>query len=101
VKNPLFVQAFGEHLRTLRVRKGLSQHELADEADLSWSTIIRIEKGRLAATIDVLASVARALQMPLWVAGTRSRRAVLIGVPCTEWYEWHFWYAIAASRAAG
>ena len=66
MKNPLFVQAFGEHLRTLRVRKGLTQHELADEADVSWSTIIRIEKGRLAATIDVLASVAQALQMPLW-----------------------------------
>ena len=66
VKNPLFVQAFGEHLRTLRVRQGMTQHELADEADVSWSTIIRIEKGRLAATIDVLASVARALQMPLW-----------------------------------
>ncbi|GAB3857078.1 hypothetical protein GCM10028822_30210 [Hymenobacter terrigena] len=66
MKNPLFVQAFGEHLRTLRVRKGMTQHELADEADVSWSTIIRIEKGRLAATIDVLASVARALQIPLW-----------------------------------
>ena len=66
VKNPLFVQAFGEHLRTLRVRQGLTQHELADEADVSWSTIIRIEKGRIAATIDVLTSVARALQMPLW-----------------------------------
>lgn len=48
------------------MRKGLSQQELADEADLSWSTIIRIEKGRIAATIDVLTSVARALQMPLW-----------------------------------
>lgn len=66
MKNPLFVQAFGEHLRTLRVRQGMTQHELADEADVSWSTIIRIEKGRIAATIDVLASVARALQMPLW-----------------------------------
>lgn len=66
MKNPLFVQAFGEHLRTLRVRKGLTQHELADEADLSWSTIIRMEKGRLAATVDVLASVARALQIPVW-----------------------------------
>jgi transcriptional regulator with XRE-family HTH domain len=66
VKNPHFVQAFGEHLRTLRVQRGLSQHELADEADVSWSTIIRMEKGRVAGTIDVLASVARALQMPLW-----------------------------------
>ena len=66
MKNPLFVPAFGEHLRTLRVRKGMTQHELADEADVSWSTIIRIEKGRLAATIDVLASVAKARQMPLW-----------------------------------
>jgi DNA-binding XRE family transcriptional regulator len=41
-------------------------HDLADEADLSWSTIIRIEKGRIVANIDVLTSVARALQMPLW-----------------------------------
>lgn len=65
-KTLLFVRAFGEHLRILRVRKGMTQHELADEADVSWSTIIRIEKGKIAATVDVLASVARALQMPLW-----------------------------------
>ena len=60
------MRAFGEHLRILRVRKGMTQHELADEADVSWSTIIRIEKGKIAATVDVLASVARALQLPLW-----------------------------------
>ena len=65
-KTLLFVRAFGEHLRILRVRKGMTQHELADEADVSWSTIIRIDKGKIAATVDVLASVARALQMPLW-----------------------------------
>jgi transcriptional regulator with XRE-family HTH domain len=66
VKNPLFLQAFGEHLRTLRVRKGLSQHVLADEVDLSWSTIIRTEKVRVTATVDVLASLTRVIQMPVW-----------------------------------
>ncbi|WP_324680907.1 helix-turn-helix transcriptional regulator [Hymenobacter sp. GOD-10R] len=65
VKNPATIRAFGEHLRTLRQQRGLSQQALADEADLSRPTIQRVETGHLCASLDVLASIARALQLPL------------------------------------
>ncbi|MBC6992282.1 helix-turn-helix domain-containing protein [Hymenobacter sp. BT491] len=65
VKNPAFVKAFGERLRDLRQRKGLSQQALADEADVSRPTVQRIETGHMSATIDVLASLSRALGLSL------------------------------------
>jgi transcriptional regulator with XRE-family HTH domain len=61
VKNPALIQAFGAHLRALRKARGLSQQALADEAP----TVQRMEAGTQAATLDVLASLARALELPL------------------------------------
>jgi transcriptional regulator with XRE-family HTH domain len=65
VKNPALVKAFGTHLRDLRKQRGLSQQALADEADLSWPTVQRVEAGTQSATLDVLGSLAKALQLPL------------------------------------
>lgn len=65
MKNPALIQAFGVHLRALRKARGLSQQALADEADVSWPTVQRMEAGTQAGTLDVLASLARALEMPL------------------------------------
>lgn len=65
VKNPSLVKAFGVHLRHLRKERGLTQQALADEADLSWPTIQRMEAGTQSATIDVLGALAKALQLPL------------------------------------
>jgi transcriptional regulator with XRE-family HTH domain len=65
VKHPALVQAFGEHLRRLRKARGLSQQALADEAELSWPTVQRVEAGTQVASLDVLASLALALHLPL------------------------------------
>ena len=65
VKNPAAVAAFGEHLRVLRKGRRLSQQQLADEADLSRPTVQRIETAHMAATLDVLVSLAQALRLPL------------------------------------
>ena len=65
MKNPALIQAFGVHLRALRKARGFSQQALADEADLSWPTIQRMEAGTQVASLDVLASLARALELPL------------------------------------
>lgn len=65
VKNPSLLHAFGEHLRALRKQRGLSQQALADEADLSWPTVQRVEAGRQSATLEVLAALAQALGIPL------------------------------------
>jgi transcriptional regulator with XRE-family HTH domain len=65
VKNPALVKAFGTHLRELRKQRGLSQQALADEADISWPTVQRVEAGTQSPTLDVLGALARALQLPL------------------------------------
>jgi len=43
----------------------MSQQELADLADVAKITIQRIENGKFSVTVDVLISLARALNMPL------------------------------------
>jgi transcriptional regulator with XRE-family HTH domain len=65
VKNPASVEAFGLHLRQLREARGLSQQALADSADLAKLTIQRIEHAKGAPTLDVLVSLAHALELPL------------------------------------
>jgi transcriptional regulator with XRE-family HTH domain len=65
VKNPAGVRAFGIHLRRLREMQNLSQQELADLADVAKITVQRIENAKFSATIDVLISLARALNVPV------------------------------------
>lgn len=65
VKNEAVLRAFGLHLRLLRERRGWSQQMLADVADVSKPTIYRIESARYSATLDVLASLAEALEVSL------------------------------------
>ena len=65
VKNEVVLQAFGQHLRGLREARGWSQQALADVSDVSKPTIYRIETARYSATLDVLASLAQGLEIPL------------------------------------
>ena len=59
------MQAFGQHLRRLREARGWSQQALADVADVSKPTIYRLETARYSVTLDVLASLARGLEISL------------------------------------
>jgi len=63
VKNPQEIQSFGYHLRKIREQLNLSQQELANEADISKITIQRIENAKYGPTLDILISIARALEM--------------------------------------
>jgi transcriptional regulator with XRE-family HTH domain len=65
VKNEVVLQAFGQHLRQLREARGWSQQALADEANVSKPTVYRIETARYSVTLDVLVSLAQALEIPL------------------------------------
>ena len=65
MKNPSEVKAFGLHLRKLREERDMSQQELANKADLAKITIQRIENAKFRATIDVLISIAKALEISL------------------------------------
>lgn len=65
VKKPASIRAFGAHLRQLRERRGWSQQELADVADITKKTVYRIETAQSAPTLDVLVCLAEGLEIPL------------------------------------
>lgn len=48
-------------LRSWRDRRGLSLHELADKAGVSYVTIARIESERMSPTVSTLEKLAQAL----------------------------------------
>jgi transcriptional regulator with XRE-family HTH domain len=56
-------RAFGRALRAARLAKGLSQEELADEAELDRTTPSLYERGLRTPTLTVLIDIGRALDM--------------------------------------
>lgn len=56
---------FGEHLKTLRVDKGLSLNLFAYENDLNKSTLSRIENGIVDPKLTTLKKIADGLEIPL------------------------------------
>lgn len=52
-------------LREWRQRRGESLYTLADKAGVHWTTIVRIEQGRLSPTVTTLEKLARALRIDL------------------------------------
>jgi DNA-binding XRE family transcriptional regulator len=65
VKNSSDIKAFGTHLRKIREGNELSQQQLADMADVAKITVQRIENAKFTVTLDVMVSIAKALNMPL------------------------------------
>ena len=57
------LRAFGAHLRSLRKARGLSQEQLAWQADLELSQISRIERGVISAGLSQLLTIADALEV--------------------------------------
>jgi len=65
VSQPKVIIAFGEHLRKLRLEKGLTQQELAIDANVARSTIQRVEGAQIVPTLDLLYALSQALHIPL------------------------------------
>ena len=55
----------GRRLSQLRERRGLSQTQLADMAQIGRAHLSQIENGAVAARIDTLYAIARALDLML------------------------------------
>lgn len=64
-KDILFLKQFGKRLKVLRKEKGISQAQLAFEADIQISQISRIERGLINTTIANANLIARILDLPL------------------------------------
>ncbi|MFH1572937.1 MAG: helix-turn-helix transcriptional regulator, partial [Acidobacteriota bacterium] len=57
--------ALGQRVRELRERLRLSQEQLAERADLHWTYISGIERGKRNLGLNILARLARALKVSL------------------------------------
>ena len=55
--------AFGDRLRALRVARRLSQEALAERADLHWTYISGVERGRRGPSLDVINRLAIARRL--------------------------------------
>ena len=62
-KNEKYVKAFAANLKMLRNASGLSQEDLAAEANTSLSQVGRIERGERAPTILTIYLFAKALDI--------------------------------------
>ena len=58
-----YCKAFGENLRKLRKKKGLTMMNLAFEADIEYSQIAKIERGLSNTTISTVYILAKALEV--------------------------------------
>ena len=56
-------RAFGQALKAARLAKGLSQEQLAEEAELDRTTPSLYERGLRTPTLGVLIDIGRALKM--------------------------------------
>ena len=55
-----------KNLKKLRQKKGWSQEKLAREADISYNTLIKIERGRIKnPKIETVIKLANALKVPI------------------------------------
>lgn len=55
---------FGDRLRTLREKAGMTQESLADSAGLHWSYVGQVERGERNLTYKSILSLARGLDVP-------------------------------------
>ena len=61
----LYVSAIGSKIRELREAASLTQEDLAHEANISTSTLSRIERGNYQPRMDTLGKLAQALKVPV------------------------------------
>jgi len=59
------IKAFGKRVRDLRTKMGLTQEELANEANLEISQINRIELGKINTSISQASIIAKALKLDM------------------------------------
>lgn len=66
VRDKKLIQNFGKHLKIVRMEKGLSQENLANDADIPINQIGRIERGEINPSLSTINSIAKALNIKLY-----------------------------------
>lgn len=65
LRNQKTLELFGERLKQLRHKTGLTLEQLAFEADIELSQVHRVEKGKINPTLTTLIALAKGLGIPL------------------------------------
>ncbi|MCR8667287.1 helix-turn-helix domain-containing protein [Aestuariibaculum sp. M13] len=65
IKDKKFIKAFGKNLKSIRKNAGLSQEDLANDADIPLSQVGRIERGEVNTTISTVNVLAQALKVDI------------------------------------
>lgn len=63
VRNPAYLKAFGEHFRKVRKAKGKSMMDLANEAEVAYTQVAKIESGQINTTISTIQLLAETLKV--------------------------------------
>ena len=63
VRDKRFIKAFGKHLKELRIKKNLSQEDLANDSNIPINQIGRIERGEINTTISTMYTISKALEI--------------------------------------
>ncbi|MEP5613553.1 MAG: helix-turn-helix transcriptional regulator [Cyclobacteriaceae bacterium] len=63
VRDEDVMKAFGANLKRIRLQQGMTQEELANKADIAFSSVARIEIGKINTTISTIARLAQTLKV--------------------------------------
>lgn len=63
IRNEDVMISFGKNVRKIRISKGLTQEQLADESNISQVQVARIESGKLNTSISTVSALAKALDV--------------------------------------
>lgn len=66
VRDKRLIKEFGAHVKNLRIKRGLSQENLANDADIPINQIGRIERGEINPSLSTINSIAKALDIKLY-----------------------------------
>jgi DNA-binding XRE family transcriptional regulator len=61
VRNATYLKAFGEHFRKTRKSKGMTMMELANEAEVAYTQVAKIEAGQINTTISTIQLLAETM----------------------------------------
>jgi transcriptional regulator with XRE-family HTH domain len=80
-------QRIGPTLRMMRMRRGFSLNELAEQAEISPSHLSRIERGLTVPSYDVLDNIAIALGSDLNSLRSREKSARVVDEDLRSWFD--------------
>jgi transcriptional regulator with XRE-family HTH domain len=65
IRDTALIKAFGKHVRILRSQKKITMEKLAELADIDYTQIAKIERGKINTTISTANAIAKGLNISL------------------------------------